>query len=401
MSGCTFLLLAASSLWTVVAIDGGTYYLAPGVQSQLQVRISGGDPVSAVKLWVQIGDGGAANQGTNTAPVINSINLVGPGTIFNASNTGATPVFAGGLMAVAETTTDVARAATVPANGTLSLITINTAGAPAGETVLHLKGVAANVFPTPQNTSLTVLTGSPPSQPLPVPATITDGRIVVLHTMTWKGGNGNWTAANWLDSASPASSYPSNDSADVVVPAGTVTANAASFAHSLAVSGTGGLSLSWPAGTLTLANRLTLGSGAATGTGSISGNATLTATSLADTLTITSPLSGTGPLTKTGAGKAVLSGANNYTGGTVVSAGTLEIAQAGSVPTGSGLTIGAGAKVVLQVNLTAEAATEAMAGVSRTVPAMGNTVPEPGAASLLAAGIAAGFAVWLARSRTA
>jgi hypothetical protein len=152
------------------------------------------------------------------------------------------------------TETDKTKAPTLPASGTLAFLTISTTGATAGQSyTLRLKGVATGLFPPAgEDTTLYNLQG------LPVPATLNDGRIVILHTMTWTGANGNWTDASWTGSPP---TYP-NDSAGVVInPPNatpyTVTVNTPQRAYSVDVSNGGHLTVA--AGSLTVVTGITYG----------------------------------------------------------------------------------------------------------------------------------------------
>ena len=84
-------------------------------------------------------------------------------------------------------------------------------------------------------------------------------------------------------------------------------------------------------------------------------------------LVIAGALTGPGGLTKTGAGIVTLSGANNYKGGTVVSAGTLIVTVASALPSGTSLTIGAGAAFIF--NPTSSATTADLTTASNATSA--------------------------------
>ena len=117
-------------------------------------------------------------------------------------------------------------------------------------------------------------------------------------------------------------------------------------------------------------------------------------------MTIAGAISGSA-LTKVGAGSLILSGSNNYMGGTTVLDGTLEIVTADALPTGGGLTIGAGAPSLFDAGLAA--------GIETTggwIDDSGTAqVPEPGTLALLAVGAAAiagvirGWRGWSANNR--
>jgi autotransporter-associated beta strand protein len=87
-------------------------------------------------------------------------------------------------------------------------------------------------------------------------------------------------------------------------------------------------------------------------------------------------------LVKTDGGRLTLSGSDSYTGGTQVLGGVLEIASAGALPRGRGLSIGAGGGMLLSAGLTQPQA---------------EPIPEPGTLVLLAAGSATLLLAWLRR----
>jgi autotransporter-associated beta strand protein len=333
-------LLTASPGLTALVIEGGTHFLSPGVQVRVPIMVSGGDLAAGLNLWVQIGDGGTANGGSLTAPIITAVDIVGPGTVFNSSNTGQYAFQSGGLMWGASTTTNPpASAASVPATGTLAYITIDTTGATTRTYPLRLQGVASSVFPpSGADTSLVALTGSPPTTPTPLPVTVYDGSLIIAPTLTWnKAGNGNWMDAQWTGSPPP---YPVSSVAAVINTPRTVTVDAAQQANWLEVSGSGTVSLT-SSGTLALPSGLSLTTGGSvtvasggslavgtytfnggtlSGTGTIRGS-TVTTPNAADTLTLQGVTGGA--LIKAGSGTLTLGGTNTYGGGTTITAGTL------------------------------------------------------------------------------
>jgi autotransporter-associated beta strand protein len=113
-------------------------------------------------------------------------------------------------------------------------------------------------------------------------------------------------------------------------------------------------------------------------------------------------------LVKSGGGMLILDGSNSYTGGTTVTGGLLEIASAGSLPSGTRLTIGTGAGVVFDAGIAGIGAGDAsvsgqtaQAMASSAAPVAGGSnldsgtttpVPEPGTlASVLAAALGLGL----------
>jgi hypothetical protein len=111
------------------SVNVGTHFLAPNTSGQqVPILVTGGEPVSGVDLFVQVGDGGAAVGGDDTGPMITNLDLV-TGTIFAGNNTGAftdpTPLIWG-----ATTTTT---SGSIPANGLLATLTIDTTGILTGQ----------------------------------------------------------------------------------------------------------------------------------------------------------------------------------------------------------------------------------------------------------------------------
>jgi hypothetical protein len=228
------LLLTTKSLGVGPVVQGPTAYVTSsgiGATATMAITVTCGDAVKGIDFYVQSGNGGAENGfPSDTAPIITGVDIIGPGTLFNASNTGANLQSLGSRMWYSSTTTDVNVAPTLSATGTLAKVTIDATGAAGGVYPLHLKGVAASIYqPNGVDTEFPLVT-----------TTVNDGRIAVLHAMTWnKGDAGNWTETQWLGAPPFAPFYP-DDSADVVI--GTpyaVTVSAAQLAHSVGTS-TGG-----------------------------------------------------------------------------------------------------------------------------------------------------------------
>jgi hypothetical protein len=103
LCGWAIVLWAAAPLWAAPVINGGTHNLPPNAVTRVAITVSGApaDQVAALNFYVQIGDGGMANRGlnesqqevwgTDTAPTIRSLDIIGPGTVFYANNAGADP----------------------------------------------------------------------------------------------------------------------------------------------------------------------------------------------------------------------------------------------------------------------------------------------------------------------
>jgi autotransporter-associated beta strand protein len=225
--------------------------------------------------------------------------------------------------------------------------------------------------------------------------------VTVGYTTAAFSGNAKWkssaeaswsTAANWTDTTTGATSNGAP---------GTFTAF--SDTDSAAFDGTGAAAIvdldtptSLKSVTFSGARRYTLGgtrhltlksnAGAATLTASgthhitapmsLASNAVLRVVDAFDSLTIDGPIDGAASLTKDGDGILVLGNADNtYSAGTIVNAGALEIADAGALPAGGPITVGAGARVVLRQGMSMAAAAVNVQGV-----------PEPSALALLGIG---------------
>jgi hypothetical protein len=124
-------LFASSAAPPTVAatIDAGTHLLAPNTPGQqVPILVTGGEPISGIDLFVQIGDGGAVVGGDDTGPIITNLDLV-TGAIFATNNSGVftdpTPLIWG-----ATTTTT---SGTVSASGVLATLTIDTTGILTGQ----------------------------------------------------------------------------------------------------------------------------------------------------------------------------------------------------------------------------------------------------------------------------
>jgi dockerin type I repeat protein/PEP-CTERM motif-containing protein len=127
-------LACASVCWTAplasaAAINAGMHTLAPNMPGQqVQIHVTGGEAVSGIDLFVQVGDGGVTVGGDDTGPKITNLDLV-TGTIFAANHT---DIFTdpAPLIWGATTTTN---SGTVAANGVLVTLTIDTTGITTGQ----------------------------------------------------------------------------------------------------------------------------------------------------------------------------------------------------------------------------------------------------------------------------
>lgn len=352
-------------LWLVLAVSPALgsplisideqYMLNTDAQRRIPILVSSPthERVEGVNLAVQIGDGGAVNGGANTAPRIINLDLIGPGTIFNASNTGSTPQYVSlsgnppYLIATADTTTIT----TVPpppvpndleANGVLAWLTVNPAGATVGSAYqVKLQNVGANDVDGPWNTDFTTVSAafSP----------IASIHIVNLHTTTWNAGNsGAWTDTTWTDPQPP---FPNYTAQAIVNTSYTVNVASAQEANSLALSGGGKVAIS-STGSLAITNSVSvsaggvlsiapgsglsasgiqLAGGTLTGSGTLaptvtlSGGGTLDTPGGSDNLMLSFAAGGTGGLSKTGSGTATLLNNATYAGDTSIAAGRLQV----------------------------------------------------------------------------
>ncbi|HEX8520996.1 MAG TPA: hypothetical protein VF669_01985 [Tepidisphaeraceae bacterium] len=118
-------------------IDVGTHALAPNLPGQLvQIFVTGNDPVEALNFNAQVADGGPELMGVINGPDITGCDII-TGTIFSTKNTGALDPGSFPQLAIRSTTTS---SGTVPAQGLLATLTIDTRGFSAGKYDLKLKG---------------------------------------------------------------------------------------------------------------------------------------------------------------------------------------------------------------------------------------------------------------------
>jgi hypothetical protein len=130
------------------------------------ILVTGGEPISGIDLFVQIGDGGAAVGGDDTGPIITNLDLV-TGAIFATNNSGVftdpTPLIWG-----ATTTTT---SGTVLASGVLATLTIDTTGILTGQfdLILNPPSTGPTAFADPSVATMLVngrlQIGTPPIAP--------------------------------------------------------------------------------------------------------------------------------------------------------------------------------------------------------------------------------------------
>jgi fibronectin-binding autotransporter adhesin len=431
--GLWFLMAVSPALASPLISVDQQYMLNTNAQRRIPILVSSAahERVEGLNLAVQIGDGGTVNLGSNTTPQITGLDLIGPGTIFNASNTGSTPLYLGTggnppfLIAMADTTT---ASGDLDANGVLAWLTVNPSGAAVGSAYqVILQNVGANYVSGPWTSDFGGVAAS-------FPVGIAYIHIVNLHQTIWNAGaSGAWTNATWTDPSPP---YPNYTCQAVVNTPYTVSVASAQEADTLAISGGGkvaigsGASLAITAGvtvsaggTLSLASASGLSAaGISLQGGTISGSGTLAPAVSLSGGTLDAPLSGdnlilslasggTGGLSKTGLGTATLLSNAAYSGNTTITAGRLQlngpssamhsVSGAGTLGVGDGLapsiisadsiqtgalTIAAGSIVTIN----------ALPGGPQSAASPLSPVPEPSTLALLIAA-AAGIILYLRR----
>jgi hypothetical protein len=168
------------SLASAAAINAGMHTLAPNMPGQqVQIQVTGGEAVSGIDLFVQVGDGGTTVGGDDTGPKITNVDLV-TGTIFAANHT---DVFTdpAPLIWGATTTTNTG---TVLANGLLATLTIDTTGI--------ISGGEFDLILNPPATGPTALFGAG------VTTNLTNGR---LHVLDGSGPPGDYNGNLEVDAA--------------------------------------------------------------------------------------------------------------------------------------------------------------------------------------------------------
>jgi len=254
--GLLLCLAACSPAWAAPAIDVGTHYLLPNDTRTIAIAVSGGDQVRGLNFYIQVGDGGSINEGTDTKPKITGISIIGAGTLFASSNTGSQPMplpDSGGTYLIWKDTTTTQTGVTLSAAGTLAYATIDTTGTSSSDDPydLILTNVAANYTGYPGGLNTDFGDVSP---------TVNSGQIVIvdLHDMKWNtSNNGNWTNASWTGGPMSSPDYTANAIVDTAY---TVNVASAQEANSLALSGGGKVAVG-AAGSLLLTTDATIGNG--------------------------------------------------------------------------------------------------------------------------------------------
>jgi hypothetical protein len=141
------LISTSTSVRADAVINVGDYSFSPGEIRTIPLYVTSDQEVTGLSLYMQIGDGGADNGGFDTTPMFSAVDIVGPGTIFSASNMGQSDTQLP-LMWVAETLTNPPEfPSTLSCNGIFAYVTIDAGGALPGQSyAFNLTGVAANIF---------------------------------------------------------------------------------------------------------------------------------------------------------------------------------------------------------------------------------------------------------------
>jgi len=142
---------SAEAAAAVPQITVGSHQIVAGEANQvIPLYVTGGQMVQGLDFYIELGDGGLPNGGSDTIPVISNVDIVGPGTLFHQSNTGQFDTFTSGLLWAVSTTTNSAVIDEIAADGLLAYVTIDAAGTVAGQSYsLSLMGVAEGIFGPP------------------------------------------------------------------------------------------------------------------------------------------------------------------------------------------------------------------------------------------------------------
>ncbi len=394
-------LTTANVAGAAVSINVGTYYLPPGVVTQIQIPVTsstGTDQVPGCDFALQVNDG-------TTGPAVTSVGLT-TGTIFALP--GATQFTPPGNTNWVQFSNVVLNGqggnplyATVPTSGgVLANVTVNTSGFTSGTFPLLLSGVQLALnLPNGFSTDFT------DSGPTP---TITNGSITVVSIPTaayWSGNvDANWSTGsyttgvtNWATDAGGASDTHAAPGASTDVFFTTTTAPTFLTSNLDADFSIKGLTFSStaPSGiaingnhTLTLgADGLTVQAGSASPT---IGSAVTLGTSETWTIDGGNPLNVSGvvslggfTLTKAGTGTLRVNSAPNLANNStiLVNAGALRIAPTSAATVGTGVTATVASGATLEL---AGSASALSAGANRA--AITNNSQQSSGGSLLVSG---------------
>jgi hypothetical protein len=180
---CLFVCSAGSAA-RAAAVTADTHVLAPDMAGQqVPILVSGGEAVSGIDFFVQVGDGGTTVGGDDTGPRITQVDLT-IGTIFAGNNTGVfldpAPLIWG-----ATTTT---QSGSVSASGVLATLTIDTTGMFDGQfdLILNPASTGPTAFADPGITT-SLIHGSLSIGDLPVSGDYNqDGTVDAADYVVWR-----------------------------------------------------------------------------------------------------------------------------------------------------------------------------------------------------------------------
>ena len=174
MAGSTVLLLAVSPAFCAI-INVGTHQLNPNESGQqIQIAVNGTENIQGVVFNVQVADGYPAVDGSSVdGPNITDVDLIAPGTVFgDVSNNGNNDIAATPQAWTVGTSTG---SGTVPADGVLGILTIDTTGWSSGTWPLMLDGTfngdtnfqspTGQIYPEITNGWIKIGSGSPVPEP--------------------------------------------------------------------------------------------------------------------------------------------------------------------------------------------------------------------------------------------
>lgn len=189
-------LAASATAWAApipIINVGGHDLLSGGSPQTFALYASGDVAVQGLNFYIQIGDGGAANGGSGTKPIITNVDIVGPArssigpaTLFDGNNTGQFDISTTDLLWAVSTTTNSGTVATSDTR-TLAFVTIDTAGTAVGETYpLLLSGVGGGVDTDFAGIGANITNGSIRIVPEPSTLALLASLVALLPAVVWR-----------------------------------------------------------------------------------------------------------------------------------------------------------------------------------------------------------------------